>query len=79
MTRGRLGELRRESERIEKRIAVIAAERARVEAALCEDPMHVGLQAEHADLSRDAATMETRWMEIGMEIEAADAKVGQGR
>jgi ATP-binding cassette, subfamily F, member 3 len=75
-SRGRLGELRREIEQIEKRIGVIAAERALVEAELCKDPMHVGLQAQHADLTRDEALMETRWMEVGTAIEAAEAQIG---
>jgi ATP-binding cassette subfamily F protein 3 len=75
-SRGRLGELRREIEQIEKRLAAIALERTLVETELCKDPMHVGLQAQHAQLSRDAAYMETRWMEVGTAIEAAEAKSG---
>jgi ATP-binding cassette subfamily F protein 3 len=75
-SRGRLGELRREIEQIEKRLAAIALERTLAETELCKDPMHVGLQAQHAQLSRDAAYMETRWMEVGTAIEAAEAKSG---
>jgi ATP-binding cassette, subfamily F, member 3 len=74
-SRGPLGELRREIEQIEKRIAAIAAHRTLVEAELCKDPMHGGLQAQHADLTRDAASMETRWMELGTALEAAEAQV----
>jgi ATP-binding cassette subfamily F protein 3 len=74
-SRGGLGELRREIERIENRIAQIAVQRSRVEEELCKDPMHGGLQAEHAELTRDAASMETRWMEIGSAIEAAEAQI----
>jgi ATP-binding cassette subfamily F protein 3 len=74
-SRGPLGELRREIEQIEKRIAAIAAQRTLVEAELCKDPMHAGLQAQHADLTRDAASMETRWMELGTALEAAEAQV----
>jgi ATP-binding cassette subfamily F protein 3 len=73
--RGRLGELRREIEQIESRITAIAAQRLLVEAELCKDPMHGGLQAQHADLTRDAASMETRWMEVGTAIEAAEAEI----
>jgi ATP-binding cassette subfamily F protein 3 len=73
--RGRLGGLRREIERIEERITAITLERTRIEAALCSDPMHGGLQAQHADLTRDAASMETRWMEVGTQIEAAEAQI----
>jgi ATP-binding cassette subfamily F protein 3 len=74
-SRGRLGELRREIERIEKRISAIAAARTLVEAELCKDPMHGGLQAQHADLTRDEALMETRWMEVGTAIEAAETEI----
>jgi ATP-binding cassette, subfamily F, member 3 len=75
-SRGRLYELRREIEQIEKRIGALAAERTLVEAQLCKDPMHGGLQAQHADLTRDEALMETRWMEVGTAIEAAETQVG---
>ena len=74
-SRARLGEMRREVEQIEKRITAIFAERSRVEAELCKDPMHGGLQAQHADLTRDAARMESRWMEVGTAIEAALALI----
>jgi ATP-binding cassette subfamily F protein 3 len=70
-SRARLGEMQREIEQIEKRIAAISAERSLVEAELCKDPRHGGLQAQHAALTRDAACMETRWMEVGTAIEAA--------
>jgi ATP-binding cassette subfamily F protein 3 len=74
-SRARLGEMQREIEQIEKRIAAISAERSLVEAELCKDPLHGGLQAQHADLTRDAACMETRWMEVGTAIEAAVALI----
>jgi hypothetical protein len=38
--------------------------------------MDVGLQSQHADLTRDAAALETRWMEIGTAIEAAETRAG---
>jgi ATP-binding cassette subfamily F protein 3 len=75
-SRRRLSELRREIQQIETRIAAIAEERTLIEAELCKDPMHGGLQAQHADLTRDEAAMETRWMEIGTAIEAAEAQIG---
>jgi ATP-binding cassette subfamily F protein 3 len=75
-SRGRLSELRREIEQIEKRISAIAADRMLVEAELCKDPMHGGLQARHADLTRDEALWETRWMEVGTAIEAAETQIG---
>jgi ATP-binding cassette subfamily F protein 3 len=70
---GRLGELRREIEQIEKRIIAINAEHAVIEAQLCEEPMNGGLQTRHADLARDAASMETRWMDVAAAIEAMEA------
>jgi ATP-binding cassette subfamily F protein 3 len=73
---GTLRKLRREIADIEKRIAAISAMRITVEEELCKNPMHDGLQAQYADLNRDAATMETRWMEIGTAIEAAEHKAG---
>jgi ATP-binding cassette subfamily F protein 3 len=75
-SRRRLAELRREIEQIEKRIDAITAELTLIETELCKDPMHGGLQARHADLTRDSAAMEARWLEIGTSIEAAEAEVG---
>jgi ATP-binding cassette subfamily F protein 3 len=74
--RGSLRKLRREIADIEKRIAAIAAERSTVEEELCKNPLHDGLQAQYADLNRDAASMESRWMEIGTAIEAAETQAG---
>ncbi len=74
-SRGRLTQLRREMEQIEKSIAAVAEKRTLVEAELCKDPMHSGLQAQHADLTREETSLETRWMEIGTAIEAAEAQI----
>ena len=74
-SRGRLGELRREIEQIEQRIAAVAAQRTAVEAELCSNPMDGGLQAQHAELTRDASVLETRWMEVGTALEAAQALI----
>jgi ATP-binding cassette subfamily F protein 3 len=75
-SRGRSSALRRELGQIEMRIAAIAAERALIEEELCKDPMHGGLQAQHADLMRDATSMEARWMEVGTALESAEAAPG---
>jgi ATP-binding cassette subfamily F protein 3 len=77
--RSRLGRLRREFEQIEKGIIAIEAERTLIEAELCKDPKHAGLQARHAALFRDAAFMESRWMEVGTAIEEAEAADAQSR
>jgi ATP-binding cassette subfamily F protein 3 len=74
-SRNRVSALRRELGQIETRITAIAAERALIEEELCKDPTHGGLQAQHADLMRDGASMETRWMEVGTELESAEAAV----
>ena len=66
-----------EIERVEKRIIAIEAERTLIELELCKDPMHKGLQAQHADLTREAASLETRWMEVGTAIEEAEALTAQ--
>jgi ATP-binding cassette subfamily F protein 3 len=75
-SRGRLSALRRELGQIEMRITAIAAERAQIEEELCKNPMHGGLQAQHADVMRDAASMEARWMEVGTALESAEAAIG---
>jgi ATP-binding cassette subfamily F protein 3 len=74
-SRGRVGQLRREIEQIEQRIAAVAAQRSAVEAELCSNPMHGGLQAQHAELTRDAVALETRWMEVGTALEAVQALI----
>ena len=72
-SRGRLSELRREIVEIEKRIIALAAQRAQIELELCKDPMHGGLQAQHAALRRDAPSTEPRTMDAGTAIEEAAA------
>ena len=74
-SRNRVSALRRELGQIETRITAIAAERALIEEELCKNPTHGGLQEQHADLMRDGASLETRWMEVGTELESAEAAV----
>ena len=69
--------LRREIAEIEKRIAEITAQRTQVEEELCNHPLNPGLQAQYADLNRDAAALEGRWMEAGAELEAAETPAGE--
>jgi ATP-binding cassette subfamily F protein 3 len=76
-SRGSLGSLRREIDVLEKRVVAISAQQSQVEAALCEDPMNAGLQAEHARLTREAAATETQWMEMATAIESAEADIGE--
>jgi ATP-binding cassette subfamily F protein 3 len=69
--------LRREIAGIEKRIAEITAQRTQVEEELCNHPLNPELQAQYADLNRDAAALENRWMEAGAELEAAETPAGE--
>jgi ATP-binding cassette subfamily F protein 3 len=69
----RLNQLRREILQIEQRIAEIDGLRTSVEEALCKDPLNYGLQVQYADLNREAASMESRWLEVGTAIEQAEA------
>jgi ATP-binding cassette subfamily F protein 3 len=69
--------LRREIAEIEKRILEITAQRTQVEEELCNHPLDPGLQAQYADLNRNAAALEGRWMEAGAELEAAETPAGE--
>jgi ATP-binding cassette subfamily F protein 3 len=68
----RVLQLRREIAAIEKSIAELTARRTAVEEELCKDPMNQALQTEYASLNRDTASMESRWMEVGAALEAAE-------
>jgi ATPase subunit of ABC transporter with duplicated ATPase domains len=72
--RDTLSDWRRELEQIERRLTAIAAERALIEAALCACAEHRILEARKARLTRDAASLEARWMEVGTAIEEAVAR-----
>jgi len=75
--RDALVQLQRELEQIERRLAAVTAERASLEAALADSGSAgdgARLAGKHARLSRDAATLEARWMEVGTAIEAAEAQ-----
>jgi ATP-binding cassette subfamily F protein 3 len=71
-----LSKLRQQLEQVEARIATVAGERALLEAQLAASPADPKLSLRRANLERDAAYLETQWMEIGTAIEAAEAKVG---
>ena len=72
-----LSTLRRELEQIEQRMEAVAAARAMVEAALFKDPMQGDFQAQYASLTRDAESLESRWMEVGTALEAAEAQAAE--
>ncbi len=65
--------LRQQLEQVEARIAAVAAERALVESELAAEPSAAKLAMRRANLQRDAAFLESQWMEIGTAIEAAEA------
>jgi ATP-binding cassette, subfamily F, member 3 len=73
----RLIQLRREIGEIEKSIAQLAAQRIIAEEELCKDPLNQALQTRYADLNRDTASMESRWMEVGAAIEAAETPANE--
>jgi ATP-binding cassette, subfamily F, member 3 len=70
-----LSRLRRQLEQVEARIATLAAERTLLEAELAAHPTHARLAMRRANLERDAAYLETQWMEIGTAIELLEAKI----
>ncbi len=77
-TRGALAQWRRELEQIERRIASVAAERTVLEAKLCGRDEYGRLEDKKARLARDAASLEARWVEVGIAIEAAEAQSSYG-
>jgi ATP-binding cassette subfamily F protein 3 len=71
-----LTRLRRQLEQVEARIAALAAERSLLEAELAANPPQDKPNLRRANLQRDAAYLETQWMEIGTAIEVEEAKIG---
>jgi ATP-binding cassette, subfamily F, member 3 len=69
-----LTRLRQQLEQVEARIATLAGERALLEADLAASPPEDRLRR-WANLQRDAAYLESQWMEIGTAIEAEEAKI----
>jgi ATP-binding cassette subfamily F protein 3 len=67
-----LAKLRQQLEQVEARIAAVAAERALLEAEIAAHPAEDRLAMRRANLARDAAYLESQWMEIGTAIEAAE-------
>jgi ATP-binding cassette subfamily F protein 3 len=76
--RDSLTQLRRELEQIERRIAVIAAQQTSLEWEAADPAMNDRLAHKRDRLTRDAASLEARWMEVGTAIEAAEAQASGG-
>ncbi len=79
--RDSLAQLRREMEQIERRLANVTAERTSLDEEIAKSaadsrrPADPKLADKSARLSRDAAALEARWMEVGTTLEAAEAQV----
>jgi ATP-binding cassette, subfamily F, member 3 len=67
-----LAKLRQQLQQVEARIATVTAERALAEAEFAANPLQPKLVMRRANLQRDAAYLESQWMEIGIAIEAAE-------
>jgi len=67
-----VAKLRQQLEQVEARIAAVAAERALLEAEIAANPAETRLAMRRANLARDAAYLESQWIEIGTAIEAAE-------
>jgi ATP-binding cassette subfamily F protein 3 len=76
--RDSLGQLRRELTQIERRIAANAAEQTAMTSSVADPTNDKRLADKRARLTRDAALLESRWMEVGIAIEAAEAQASDG-
>ena len=76
--RDSLDQLRRELTQIERRIAANAAEQTAMNASVADPTNDKRLADKRARLTRDAALLESRWMELGIAIEAAEAQASDG-
>jgi ATP-binding cassette subfamily F protein 3 len=70
-----LARLRQQLEQVEARIATVTAERSLLEAEFAGHPHDGRLASRRANLERDAAYLETQWMQIGTAIEVEEAKL----
>jgi ATP-binding cassette, subfamily F, member 3 len=68
-----LAKLRQQLEQVEARLAAVAAQSALAEAEIAANPTEPRLVMRRANLQRDAAYLESQWMEIGTALEAAEA------
>jgi ATP-binding cassette subfamily F protein 3 len=74
-----LAKLRQQLAQVEAQIAAVAAERSLTEAEFAANPVESKLGMRRANLQRDAAYLESQWMEIGTAIEAAEAAEAERR
>ncbi len=71
--RDALAQLQRELDQLERRLAAIAAEQASLNAEPVDPAMQGRVADKRARLTRDAALLEARWMEVGTALEEAQA------
>jgi len=64
-------ELKRELERIERKLMAIAREQALLDAAAAQSGTGSRHDEQRARLARDAATLEERWLEVGTALESS--------
>ncbi|HEX3912018.1 MAG TPA: ATP-binding cassette domain-containing protein [Steroidobacteraceae bacterium] len=69
-----LARLQQQLAQIEVRLATVAAERALLEAEIAANAADSRLAMRRANLERDAAYLESQWMQIGTAIEAAETE-----
>ena len=69
------GKLRRELTRIEKRIASLSAEVARLDAHGADPAASATERCTR--LRRDIASLESRWVEVGCALESAEAELSE--
>ncbi|HEY2465107.1 MAG TPA: ATP-binding cassette domain-containing protein [Steroidobacteraceae bacterium] len=72
-----LTRLRQKLEQVETRIAALSRERVLLEAEIAANSSESRLAMRRVNLERDAAYLETQWLEIGTAIEAAEAGENQ--
>jgi ATP-binding cassette subfamily F protein 3 len=72
-----LTRLRQKLEQVEARIAAVSRERALLEGEIAANPSESRLAMRRVNLERDAAYLETQWLEIGIAIEQAEAGENQ--
>jgi len=75
-TRDPLNRLRRQLIEVEGRIALVTAERLRLDVEIAAHPSEDTLRSRRANLDRDLGYLEAQWMEVGTAIEAAEARSG---
>jgi ATP-binding cassette subfamily F protein 3 len=75
----RTGALRRELDAIETQLALLTAERTRIESELSAGATSATLIDRFGPLSAEITSLETKWMEVGSAIELAETETAMPR